>query len=235
VATRNDAPIDHKGRSRPLYERRGGSAQPVRTARWTRLVQGFFPGLRIIAQEDVTQGIPFTILGVVVAGVGVVLWAEWSATAAQLERLHAHPSLMLAHAGLLWLLLWAFEALRLGSAFTDRSRGPRTPRFISTLLFPSLAVVLATPVLAPLAPRPMEALVVAAAVTALGAVPATLASVLQTLMPPSGARTRMMRVAGAAYAALLLSGLGLAVAVAHPESASRVESWGLVVVGRVLR
>ncbi|MGF1510524.1 MAG: hypothetical protein ACFB9M_13575 [Myxococcota bacterium] len=232
----DDAPVDHKGRSRPIYERRSGQQQPLRTSRWARLLLGIFPGLRFMAGHDGTRGFPFMILGLLVLGACITLVSLWSVTRDQLDRIGGAPALMLLHAGLIGLLLLAFEALRLATAFPDRTRSTvRTPRFIAFGFLPSAAVVLAAPTLTPLAPRLMEAFVAASGVILLGSLPAMAASGLQPLIPPSDTRRRWMMAAALTYTGIVAMGLLWAVALPHPEWAARLERAGLVVMASWVR
>lgn len=225
------SPFDHKGRSRPIYERRSGVG-PGRTGRWTRLLLGLWPGLRIMSQQSVAAGAPYAVLGVLLISQAVLLASSWPVMEEAIVRYRARESVLLVPAGLIFASVMAFELLRLGTAHPRAS--PRWSRRLASLLLPCAGWCAAAPGLAPLAPRWVEASAFAAAVLAGAALSAAFACVVEVLAVASPRRRRWTRRAYGVMAAL--TGLTLAVLtfVPHPEAAERARGAGMIVLAHLL-
>lgn len=230
----DDVPVDHRGRSRPLYQRRSKVPQPMRVARWARLAYGLFPGLRLIAMEDPRAGAPMAGLGLLTLSLAVFLTTRWDVVQEMLRRIGADPALQLVHAGLIGLMILSFECLRLGSAFLDRARADIAPRAMAALWIPSLAALLSAPATGPLAPALVEPALAAAAVLWVGVTPPALYCIVDVLLPPSATRRQVERYGPPAVAAAVLLGLGYLLLAPHPEWSAALEGYGFTVLPRWL-
>jgi hypothetical protein len=213
-----------------MYARRSGVPQPVRVARWSRLAYGLFPGLRLIATSSPRDGAPAAVLGLVTLGLAIGLATRWGVVADSLSRIGARPSVQLVQAALIWLLVLAFEFLRLGSALPERTRSEVAPRALAALWIPTLLVAVGAPAVVPLAPDWMEPAVAAAAVVWWGSTPAVLYCSLDVVMPPSSARRRFEQVGLRAFVALTLAVLLYLFVVPHPGWAEELRELGFVVL-----
>jgi hypothetical protein len=217
------APIDHRGRSKPLYTPRSGN-RPHPLSRWARLVYGVFPGLRTMALDDFQAGAPIAGLGVVVAAVGIFLFSSLDVTIEVLRRIDADPSLLMVQVALIWVMVLAFEGLRLGSSGLDRMRGPRAPRILATLCLPAGAVVVGTLAEASLIPRLNEALFVFGVLAFIATWPAVAFCIADAVLPASGSRDRWERTVIIIAASASVAALAWLVLWPHPEWAQRA-SW----------
>lgn len=188
-----------------------------------------------MALEDFSRGAPIAGLGLLTAAVGIFLFTSLDVTADVLRRIDAYPSLLLVQVGLLWLMIAAFEVLRLGSSGVDRSRGPRAPRILATLCLPGAALAAAALAEAPLWPRLCQALFVTGLIGFLGSLPAVAFCVVDVLLPPSGQRRRLERMF--VRGAVGLAGLVLLWLLAwpHPTWSARADWVGWDFVSAVLR
>lgn len=228
------SPVDHRGRSRPLYTPRSAE-RPAAHSRWARLLYGAFPGLRTMALEDFTTGAPVAGLGLLTVAVGVFLVTSLDVTAEVLRGLDAEPALLLGQIGLIWLMVLSFEMLRLGASGVTKSRGPRAPRVLATGFWPGAAVCIGALGGAELWPALTQALFVGSLLLFLGSWPAVAYCILDVLFPPWGTRRRVERwtlgtVGGAA--ALIV---GWLVLWPHPEWSARASWVGWDLVSTILR
>ncbi|MEM9114169.1 MAG: hypothetical protein AAGD10_11470 [Myxococcota bacterium] len=230
--TEEISPIDHKGRSRPIYERRSGGGGPVRTNRWTRLLVGLWPGLRIMAQGRASAGAPYALLGVLLVSQAVLLGSNWKVMEEAIAQYGAQASLLLVPGVLIWASVMAFELLRLATAHLR----PPVPwaRIMASFLVPCAGWCIFAPGLVALAPRWVEASAFAAAILAAAAVPATFASVVEVLTVASPSRRRWTRWAYAGMACLGFLIVALVVLVPHPEAAGQAEGAGWRVLAALL-
>lgn len=229
------SPIDHRGRSRPLYTPRSKTPRPQALKGRDKLIYGLFPGLRVMATEGFSAGGPVAGLALLVIGVGIFLFTSLDVTLEVLKRVDARPEVALIQIGLWVLAVTVFELLRLGSSGFERSRGPRAPRALATVLLPALALGYASMTSASLAPRLTEATFVTAFVLALGSLPAAVYCAIEVLMAPSEARRRAER--GWVGAAGAVSGLVLVWLAfwPHPVWSARADWTGWDVVAVLLR
>lgn len=227
--TEDLSPIDHKGRSRPIYDRRSAIG-PARTNRWARLLVGLWPGLRIMAQRSLVAGAPYAILGALLVSQAVLLVSNWPLMEEAVAQYRARDAVLLLPAGLVFASVMAFEWLRLG---TSRASN-RWPRILASFLLPCAGWCAAAPGLAPLAPRWVEASAFAAAVVAAAAVPAAFACVVDVLVVASPRRLRWTRRAFASMAGLALLTLLVLFLVPHPEAAERARGAGMLVLAQLL-
>jgi hypothetical protein len=226
-------PVDHRGRSRPLYTPRSGH-RPRTVSRWSRLLYGVFPGLRRMALDDPRAGAPVAGLGVLVVAVGIFLFTSLDVTMEVLRRIDAHESLLMVQVGLIWLMVLAFEVLRLGSSGIERTRGPRAPRVLATLFLPALAIVVGTVAEASLLPRVNQALFVFGVLVFIGSWPAVIFCTVDMVLPASGIRDRWERFSLMSSGALSIVALLWLVLWPHPTWAERASWVGWDVVSAVL-
>ncbi|NJK88963.1 MAG: hypothetical protein HC923_05845 [Myxococcales bacterium] len=216
VDVEDTAPVDHRGRSRPLYSPRSG-ARPPTVSRWTRLVYGIFPGLRTMAFESFSRGVPFAVLGLLTLSFGVFLATSLEVTADVIERIAASPKLELAQWGLILATVLAFEVLRFGSSGVERVRGPRAPRWLSMLFLPSLVLAIESLLASHLWPSLCQATFFGAVIVFLGAVPAVGFCTTEVLVPPSTERRRLERIATGIYGTAILGAVLYLIVIPHPE------------------
>lgn len=221
-------PVDHRGRSRPLYSRRSGSTAPPRTQRWARLATGMFPGLRLMATESVQSGAAFAVLGMATLGMAIVMATRWEVFGETLRRIHGRHELQLFQAAGILALVVAFELLRLASCTAERQKSPA--RILAVVWLPSLLVVLSAPATGPLRPQLVEPMVAAAAVLAWGSSLPAVVSILDVILPVGAARRRVEQVGLWVYVGC--TGLGLAYLFLwpHPTWAISLRKMGLSVL-----
>ncbi|MCK6549062.1 hypothetical protein L6R52_24675 [Myxococcota bacterium] len=170
----NDEPlVDHKGRSRPMYEPRTPRPRSWRPSRPIRLLLGLMPGTRVMALESPRDGLPYLVLGLLALLPALFLVIGWPRTVAQLHSLAFDDRWMLAHAALVVVLLVVFEGLRLASFFEEHTGSLKAPRVLAALLLPSIAIAWKAPELVGIWPQLVEASWFASIVLAIGGLAGT--------------------------------------------------------------
>ncbi len=184
-----DAPVDHRGRSRPLYPHRTG--RPQSTSRTSRVLLGLFPGLRLLASDDGRKGIPVALLGLATVAAAVFLFNSLEMTAELLERIDASPRFLSGQLGLIWLMALIFEVLRYRSS--GHTRPPTAPRAFATLCLPAALMMVGTATYARVWPELHQALFAAAAIVFFGCIPAVGFTLTDLVLPPSSGRRSIER------------------------------------------
>jgi len=164
--------IDHRGRSKPLYQRRGTAKRP--TKRWKPpwaldLLLGAFPGARLMATGEVTIGIAFAAVGLFAVLPAILVLANSGGRSGELEGLAIDQSWLLVHASVALVSVVTFEILRLASAFDPRSRADKLPRMFAAFALPALLVLFGAPLVVRHAPRIIEAMWFGALILSAGA------------------------------------------------------------------
>lgn len=151
--------IDHRGRSKPMYQRKR-SRRPEKRWRppWAlNLLLGGFPGARMLANGEVTSGIAYAAVGLFAILPAILVLGGWSSRASTLQLLSIDEAWLLLHGCVALCSVMCFEGLRLASAFDPRSRADRLPRVFAAFAVPSLIVLFGGPRLLRHAPRIIEA------------------------------------------------------------------------------
>lgn len=228
--------VDHKGRSRPLYKPQSPRPhdETWRPSRPVKLLLGLFPGLRLLALQNVREGLTYVLLGIFTLIGGVMLSSRWAANVDRIQHLQLRRELLVGHAALIAGTVWVFELLRLAGALAERTRGPRLPRVLASFVVPGFLVAVGSLELVSLWPRLVEPACYSAALLAAGGLPGVLWCAFD-----GGSRDpeqqRWLRRAGGLIVALG-AGAGLALLLSQGDTlAESAQAHGFILLPRLLR
>lgn len=190
VSPPNRAPGRAHPPSRSKYETPGSPPDRWRPSRLTKMLLGIVPGVRTMALEDARRGLPFAVLGLLLALAFLLIATSWDARQGSLMELRLVQSLELFDGLCLLLIVLAYEGLRLVSALEERTRRPWAPRVVAAPFLPALLVVVLGPDLVHHWPRGLEALWWAAIVLLIGSSPALAFCLLEDQLITKESRKR---------------------------------------------
>lgn len=180
---------------------------------------------------EARRGLPLAVMGVAVAVAGALCALAWSTGEATRDRLRLRAIVELLDVGSLFVVVLAYEVLRLASAWEERRHGGRAPRMVAAPFAPALFAVLVLPGVLRHHPRLLEATWWAALLLVLGTAPAVLWCLLEERIAPEARRWVLLLSA----AGVVIPVLGLTVAlVLMPEAATEWSEYARTLGFRLL-
>ena len=226
---------DARGRARPIYGSRSPRPPEVwHPGPWAQLIMGLVPGVRSLASGHIRRGAPYTVLGLCTVIGALLLLASYSTSIETLHNLRIQPRFILVHAASIWLLVAAYEFLRLGAALEEHSNYvSRAPRLLAAMWLPAFLLTTVGPSFVTYAPHLLESVWFASIVVLAGATPAVLWCTLDDFLNDANWHPAFRLGITLWCVGLLFAAIGFVAGLGHAWAPSALEA-GFQVLPRLL-